>query len=393
MNKSAQTRQSFSWNALFELGFRPFYLAGSLYAVFSMLIWIAYLFDQMELNGPMDGILWHSHELIFGFAVAILIAFLFTAVRNWTKLPTPSGWVLAGLLLLWITGRIHTIIGLGIVGTILDLLFLPAASIGIAIPLVRSNNRRNYFVLVLLTVLTFANAAFYGVAYAVIDVDHSMIFLIAVDVFAIFITVIAGRIIPIFSNNATGGKRAQRHQPLEHVIVGGMVLLLMSDLAFGLSDEWATPRGFLLLVLALLHTIKLVAWRPQITLIDPILWILPLSYLWLPTALLMRAASLFDAPFDQVLGLHAMTAGAMGSMMLAMMTRSSLGHTGRKITAGLAETAIYVLITLGAAIRVFGPLIAPEFYLIEIGLSGLCWMLAFALFAIRYWPILSQPRF
>lgn len=392
MNNSQAPHRGFSWQAFFSLGFRPFYLAGSLYAVLSMLVWIGYLFDFVALTGPMDGVLWHAHELIFGFAAAILIGFLFTASQNWTKLPTPSGYGLAGLLLLWALGRFHSIVGLGIAGTILDLAFLPLAALAIAKVLISANNHRNYFALLLLVILSIANGAFYSVAYGLIDQDESTIFMVAVDVFAIFITIIGGRIIPLFSNNATGGKRAQRHQGLEHGIVAGMALILISDLALGLSDDWATPRALLMLALALLHGIKMAAWRPHITLIDPILWILPLSYLWLPISLTLRAASLLDAPFDQYLGLHAMTAGAMGSMMLAMMTRSSLGHTGRKITAGWAETGMFVLISTGAAIRIFGPLALPDYYLLEIGLSGLFWMAAFALFSLRYWSILTRPR-
>lgn len=392
MNNMSQIPSAVSRKAFLSLGFRPFYLAGSLYAAVSMLVWIAYLFDLMELSGPMDGVLWHSHELIFGFAVAILVGFLFTAVRNWTRLPTPSGLLLAALLGLWLCGRLHSIFGWGIIGTLLDLAFLPACAIAIGIPLVRSGNRRNYFAPFLMGVLTVANLAFYAIAYGYLAFDETLVFLVAVDVFAIFITIIGGRIIPLFSNNATGSKRAQRHQALEHVIVGGMVLLLVTDGLFGLSNDGALWRVLLLCLLCLLHLVKMAAWRPQITRIDPILWILPLSYLWLPIALGLRAASLAGAPFDQLLGLHAMTAGAMGSMMLAMMTRSALGHTGRKITAGKIETSIYLLITLGAAVRVFGPLIKPEFYLIEIAASGLCWMVAFTLFAGRFLPILTRPR-
>lgn len=392
MNKQAQIMSSFSWEALFSLGFRPFYLAGSLYAVVSMVVWVAYLFDLVELSGPMDGILWHSHELIFGFAAAILVGFLFTAVRNWTKQPTPSGWLLTVLLTLWCFGRLHSILGLGPVGTLLDIAFLPACALAIAIPLVKSANRRNYFAPLLMGILTLANIAFYTIAYGFLALDETLVFLVAVDVFAIFITIIGGRIIPLFSNNASGSKRAQRHQALEHVIVTGMFVLLASDAVLGLSNNGALARAILLGALCFLHLIKIMAWRPQITLMDPILWILPLSYLWLPIALGLRAASLLGAPFDQILGLHAMTVGAMGSMMLAMMTRSSLGHTGRKITAGRREAAIYILISLGAAIRVFGPVVKPEFYLIEIAVSGLCWIAAFALFAGCYWPILTRYR-
>ncbi|MCT4656314.1 MAG: NnrS family protein [Cohaesibacter sp.] len=389
---SSPAKPRFSASAFFSIGFRPFYFAGALYAAISLGIWLAYLFDAIELNGPFDGLMWHSHELIFGFAAAILVGFLFTAVRNWTGLPTPSGPSLAALLAVWAAGRIGMLTGPSMLAMIIDLAFLPLAALSIAIPLVKSGNRRNYFTFILMLILAAANAGFYATSLGLIPLGASDLFLFAVDIFALFITVIGGRIIPLFSNNATGSKRAQRVLPLEHALTAGMLLILISDLVFGISEEWAGARSALLLFVALMHCVKIGLWRPQITLKDPILWILPLSYMWVPIALLLRAWALMDGPVDMVLSLHALTAGAMGGMMLAMMTRSALGHTGRKITASWAETCIYCLVMLSAIIRVFGPIIVPQYYLIDLALSGLFWILAFGLFALRYWSILTRPR-
>lgn len=386
------TTRKFSTDALFSLGFRPFYLAGAFYAAASLLVWVAYLFDFVELQGPFEGSLWHAHELIFGFAVAILVGFLFTAVRNWSGLPTPNGKALAALLLLWAIARIMLIFDAGPWVPIVDLVFLPLAALGIAVPLIKSGNKRNYFTFLLMLLLALANGAFYAIAYDWISVDPNTVFLIALDVFAIFITVIGGRIIPLFCNNATGSKRAQRHQNLEYVIVTGMVLMLLSDLAWGLTDDWAMPRAGFLLALGLLHCTKVALWRPQITLANPMLWILPLAYSWVPIALLLRAASLAGAPIDQILALHALTVGSMGGMMLAMMTRSALGHTGRAIVASKVETFIFIFITLGALVRVFGPIVMPQLYLLEIAISAIFWSLAFGLFFVSYWKILTRPR-
>ena len=143
----------FSWSVLFSLGFRPFYLAGSLYAVISMAFWIAIVSGSYSLNGPLQGSLWHAHELIFGFAVAILMGFLYTAVSNWTRIATPSGWWLGAIVALWVAGRVGLLIGEGLFVVLLDLAFLPLAAIGIAQPLIRSGNRRNYFTLLLIFIL------------------------------------------------------------------------------------------------------------------------------------------------------------------------------------------------------------------------------------------------
>lgn len=392
MSSQPNPAHNFSLQATFSLGFRPFYWAGAFYAVISLLLWTGYLLDVIELKGPFDGLMWHAHELIFGFAVAILVGFLFTAVKNWTRLPTPTGLSLAALLCLWAAGRLMLIFGSGPLVPIIDLLFLPLAALGIAIPLIKSGNRRNYFTFLLMLVLTLANAGFYAVAYGWLEAEASTLFVLAVDVFAIFITIIGGRIIPLFTNNATGSKRAKRHPKLEYAIVTAMGLVLVSDMLYGVSDQMALPRAVLLLALTALHVAKIMCWRPHITRTEPMLWILPVAYSWLPIAFLLRALSLLGAPIDQILALHALTIGAMGGMMLAMMTRSSLGHTGRKIVAGKAESLIFVLITLGAIIRVLAPILLPQYYLLEIALSAIFWSMAFGLFCMIYWPILTRPR-
>ncbi|WP_208979593.1 NnrS family protein [Pseudovibrio axinellae] len=383
---------SFSWEAFFSLGFRPFYIAGAAYAAISVPLWVASVVGLIEINGPLEGVLWHSHELIFGFAVAILIGFLYTAVQNWTGQKTPTGPALVGLLALWLSARVFLFVGGGGLGQILDLLFLPLAALGIAIPLFKTRNTRNYFTVGLLLVLALANALFHAVALDIITLDPADIFLWAVDVFAIFITIIGGRIIPLFTNNALGVKRAQRKQRLEDVLGAGMVVLLLSDIYFGMSYEAATLRAAGLLVLAGLHIVKIGLWRPQITWGKPMLWILPVSYAWLPIALLLRAGALLDAPWDQVLAVHAITVGSIAGMMLAMMTRSALGHSGRPLTPSWVEIAIFYLIVMSAAVRVFGVLLYPQGYEIVLGTSALCWVGAFGLFTAKYWSIVTRSR-
>ncbi len=383
----------FSWEAFLSLGFRPFYIAGAAYAAISVPLWVASIIGIVEINGPLQGVLWHSHELIFGFAVAILVGFLYTAVPNWTGRPTPNGLALGGLLALWLAARVLLFVGGGPVAQIVDLLFLPLAALGVAIPLYQAKNKRNYFAVGLLLVLAAANGLFHAIPLGLISYLPADVFMWAVDVFAIFVTVIGGRIIPLFTNNALGVKRAVRNQRLEDTIGIGMVLLLVSDIYFGMSYEAATLRAVGLLVLAGLHIVKIGLWRPQMTWRHPILWILPVSYAWLPIALLLRAGALLDAPWDQVLAIHAITVGSIAGMMLAMMTRSALGHSGKPLIATWVEVAIYYLIVMSAAVRVFGILIYPQGYFLILGLSALCWVGAFGLFTAKYWGIVTRPRF
>ncbi len=392
MTNLPASNTAFSWDAFLSLGFRPFYLAGAAYAAISLPLWVASVFGVVEINGPLEGVLWHSHEMIFGFGVAILVGFLFTAVQNWTGRKTPNGLALGGLLALWLAARVLLFAGGGAIGQVLDLLFLPLAALGIAIPLLQAKNKRNYFTVGLLLVLAVGNALFHAVALDLLNYDSSDVFLWAIDVFAIFITVIGGRIIPLFTNNALGVKRAVRNQRLEDAIGVGMLLLLISDIYWGMSYEAATLRAVLLLVLGGLHLVKIGLWRSHITLKKPILWILPVSYAWLPLALLLRAGALLDAPWDQVLAIHAITVGCMAGMMLAMMTRSALGHSGRPLIAGWVEVAIYCFIVSSAAVRVFGILFFPQAYFLELAVSAACWVAAFLLFCAKYWSILTRPR-
>ena len=383
----------FSLPVLFSLGFRPFYFAGSLYAVISMGVWIGFLTGHLTIRGPFDGVLWHAHELIYGFAVAILIGFLFTAGSNWSRRPTPSGWSLAGLLVLWAFGRLILLIDDSILAMAIDLAFLPLAALGVGVPLIKSRNSRNYFVLVLIFALWVSNLGFYAVADEWIEVDIDQFFTVAISVFALFISVIGGRVIPFFAKNVLGETLAQRHQWLEYASALALLLSVMFDAAFGSDEGPVWLRFAVLMLVVLLHLAKIVAWRPWVMVSRPILFILPLSYAWLPVGFLLRALSVLDLGIDALLGLHAITVGAIAGMMLAMMTRSSLGHTGRAIKASAVDLMIYGSIMTAALVRVFAPLVLPDLYLMELSISASLWCSAFGLFCIRYWPILSRPRF
>ena len=384
----------FSLPVLFSLGFRPFYFAGSLYAVIIMGIWIGFLTGQLTIHGPFDGVLWHAHELIYGFAVAILIGFLFTAASNWSRRPTPSGWSLAGLLALWAFGRLLLLLEDGLFSMVVDLAFLPLAALGVGVPLVKSRNRRNYFVLILIVTLWAANLGFYAVAYEWIGVDINQLFTVSIGVFALFISIIGGRVIPFFANNVLGEKLAKRHQWLEYAAASALLLSLVLDIAVS-ADEGSMWLQFGVLMLVVLLT------SGQDRGLAPLdHGIAPDSFHLAPvlqpgcrSASCSGLLSVLDPGIEAMLGLHAITVGAIAGMMLAMMTRSSLGHTGRAMQASAVDLMIYGSIMGAALVRVFGPLVLPELYLLELSISASLWCAAFGLFCLRYWPILSRPRF
>jgi uncharacterized protein involved in response to NO len=359
--------------ALFALGFRPLYLFAGAYAALGVGVW------ALQYAGWLPGAnpLWHAHEMLFGYAFAVIAGFLLTAVRNWTAQPTPTGAALAAIAALWCAARILALYSLPL-AAIADLLFAAAVAVGIARPLLASGNRRNWFFIVLVLALGAASVAF--VAYPQAALAFGL------DIVLFIIAVMAGRVVPAFTNNAVPGAGARRNATLEQAALGAIVLLLAADVL-----EWRAAAGAVALAAAVLHGWRLWLWAPFSTRGRPILWILHLSYAWLVLHLLLRGLAAFDA-VPPVLATHALTIGAIGGMTLGMMTRTSRGHTGRALATGRAELAAYLLVQAAAVVRVLVPLAVPGAYAATIGLSALLWSAAFAVFAITYLPVLAGPR-
>jgi len=373
--------------ALWNLGFRPFYLLAGSLAAFSVLLWIAqfagWLGTRVYLGDPR----WHAHEMIFGYAFAVLVGFLFTAGRNWTNRPTPTGIPLAAIALLWLAGRVLVIAPWPLLTAAADTTFAIAATAGLAVPLVASRNRRNYFFIPLLLGLGAANLAFHLAMAGVIDFPVQRGLQAGLDLILFVVAVMAGRVIPMFTANAIPGTNAVRLPWLERTVLGGTLALLAVDV-LGL------PPAVIAVIAAIAgvaHAVRLILWKPWVTAGRPIVWILHLSYAWIAVHLGLRVLSVFGAVSGS-LATHALTIGAIGGITLGMMTRTSRGHTGRSLQTTPYETASYVLVHLAAAARVFLPMFDAELQLTAIIVSGILWSAAFALFTLTYWPILTRPR-
>lgn len=379
---------------LFQLGFRPFYLLGALFAALAVPLWLVSFTGFFPDGGYLTAAAWHSHEMIFGFAAAIIVGFLFTAAANWSGLPTPRGATLAGFAGLWILGRILVFTGPGPLAAVVDLLFLPLAALAVAIPLLRSRCYRNLFTVAVLLLLSITNGLFHLEQLAprpAIDLSDLAVVL-AVDVIALLMAVIGGRIIPLFTANALPEARPRRYAFLEFASLSSLLAILLVDAA----APWFTSDDLVMALLAgtaaLLHGVRLLLWRPWATRREPLLWILPLSYAWIPIALALRAVSLLTDEILALSALHAMTAGAMGGLMLAMMMRSAKGHTGRALAASRSETLALIMILLAAVSRVFPPLVLPELSILFYGASAAFWSGAFLIFFCCYWSVLTRPR-
>jgi len=359
--------------ALFDLGFRPFYLLAGAFAALAVPLW------ALQYAGWLPGanILWHAHEMIFGYAFAVIAGFLLTAVRAWTGRPTPTGAALATLAALWVLSRALALVSLPAAAWA-GALFALALAWGIGRPLVAAGNRRNLFFIVLVLAL--------GAAGVVVQSYPQAGLAVGLDVVLFVMTVVAGRVIPAFTNNAVPGAGARRHAWLEFAALGSILALLAAD-AF-VRIELAAG---LALLAAALHAARLALWAPLKTLRRPILWILHLSYAWIVVHLALRGLTGFGlVPY--ALGTHALTVGAIGGLTLGMMTRTARGHTARPLESGRAEVAAYVLVQLAALTRVLLPLALPAANAVAPLASALLWFGAFALFVVTYVPILTRPR-
>ncbi len=370
--------------ALWSLGFRPFYLLASLYAAASVLLWAlqyAGLLPWLWLQGS----LWHGHEMLFGFTLAVVAGFLLTAVRNWTGVDTPTGLPLMGLAALWLAGRLLAPWPLW--AALANFAFPAALALAIAIPLYRSRNLRNAFFPLMLLGMGLLSGLWHLALLGEIELSPRLMLLLGLDVVLFIMVVIGGRVIPMFTNNGVPGISATRHTLLERLAPASVLLLLMADL-FQLSPQVIAA---LALLAALVHGLRLLLWRPWRTLGVPLVWILHVAYAWIVIHLVLRALS---APgwVAESLALHALTTGAIGGLTLGMMTRTARGHTGRMLVADGWEVACFLLIQAAALSRVFGGLLSPALYLPSIIASGLLWSAAYGIHALRYWPVLTQPR-
>lgn len=383
----ASATPSLTGCALWNLGFRPFYLLAGVFSVLAIAVWVARFNGVLTQGAWLGDPLWHAHEMIFGYAFAVVVGFLFTAVRNWTGLPTPTGLALAGVAALWLAARAAYVGGWGVPGMAFDVAFACAAAGGIARPLIASGNRRNLFFIAILLAMGAANLLFVLALSGGIDLPPRRMLTLALDMVLFVMVVMGGRVIPMFTANAVPQSKPVRPEWIERLAPASVLALLLADLLALPAVLVGSVAG----LAAVIHGLRLFHWHPWHTRQRPILWILHLSYGWLVLHLALRAWAAWDASAIS-LATHALTVGGIGGMTLGMMTRTARGHTGRLLTTGRAELIAYVLVQLAAGVRVLVPLALPALYLPAIAWSGGLWVAAFATFVVIYAPILWRPR-
>nr|WP_311529567.1 NnrS family protein [uncultured Ralstonia sp.] len=382
------SRLPYAGRAVFALGFRPFYLLAAAFAALGMALWAALLLGVLpSAHGPatMAPLFWHAHEMVFGFAAAVVVGFLFTAGKNWTGLQTPQGAQLAALAALWLAARVLMWVGPVPLAVVADAAFLPACGLAFLRVLRRAKSARNYGLAIALLVLGTVN----GVFHAALALDAPLVALRCVDAAAglvcLFVTVIGGRVIPMFTSNAVSGARVRRVVWAERAIVPATALAVVM---------LATPlQGIVPAIVfaaaAVVQAVRWVGWDTRRTLRTPIVSILHVAYAFLPIGFAMLAAAALGWG-DRSTALHALTAGAIGGAIIAMITRTALGHTGRMLRTGWAENFAYGAIALAALVRVAGSALLPRE--VWVGGASVLWVAAFVVYLWRYTPWLMAPR-
>ena len=390
MNRGIPASGPDSRIALFNLGFRPFFLLAGIAAALLVPLWvITYAHGRIEF-GYYSAALWHGHEMIFGYAAAVVAGFLLTAVRNWTGMQTPGGTALAGLVTLWLAGRIAPFLA----GTlppwiiaVVDIAFLPVLAATLSIPLLRSRQKHNLVFLFVLAALTAANVMVHlqVLGYAQSTALGGVRF--AVYLIVLLIAILGGRVIPFFTERGIAGATTRRWARIESLSFGALIVLMALDL----TD--AAPMAVVVagMLAATGHAIRLFGWYQRTVWSVPLLWVLHLGYAWLVAGFLLTALSAGGLT-NPMLAIHAFTTGGIGTVTLGMMARVALGHTGRALHVGAAITWAFVFANLAGISRVFLPILSPGRYSEWVALAGMLWTVAFAIFVISYASVLIQPR-
>ena len=390
-SSSQHTRATF---ALFAYGFRPFFWTAGAYAFLAVIAWMV-IYEVGGLPLPnLPASFWHAHEMIYGFVCAAIGGFLLTAVPSWTGARGFGGWPLVVVSSVWLAGRVAFAASAILPWTVVaacDLAFLPALAGLLAPPLVRARNRNTPLLGVLAGIWLTDLAFLYALRISDVSLAR-LALLVAIDVILVLITVIGGRIVPSFTASALrvrGQSADLRSNPwLDRMVIGAMIAVICSDLL----APWTAIAGIVAAFAALVQAWRLARWGSLRTLDEPLVWTLHLAYAWLPIGLALKGLYLLTGASWGAHWLHALTIGVAASMVLAVMTRAGLGHTGRPLVAARSIALAYGLLSGAALVRVFAPSLAPAHYRWTIFTSGVLWVIAFALFLVTYTPILVRPR-
>ncbi len=389
MNNTSSTSPA---NVLLSFGFRPFFLGAGIFAVISVTLWLAFFLNLFTLPaGPISGFQWHAHEMIYGYAMAVIAGFLLTAVSNWTGLPTPKGIKLAAIFGLWAMARL--LFSLGdpylLASAVFDLLFNTILLIVLSRLVIQSKQHKQFAVIAKLLILLICNLLFFLGVYGY--VEDGFLWGIYGGLYTIIglILTIGRRVMPFFIERGTPESvNPFNSKWLDLGSLFAVLVFFVSELVF----KTEALSAYSALLIALINSARLIGWHTPGIWKRSLLWSLYLSFWFICLGFLLFAGSYFF-DFPKNLAIHALAYGGLGLATLSMMSRVSLGHTGRDLSKPSKLIALaFILFIIGTMARVLLPLLNTFDYLLLIKISQFLWIGAFTIFTLVYLPILSSPR-
>jgi uncharacterized protein involved in response to NO len=383
----------FDLKALFSYTFRPFFLIAGIWGILAIVRWMLMLNGMTSPPFGTNPVYWHGHEMIVGFALAVVAGFLLSAVATWTGRPAVNGLAVGWLVLTWLVGRIAVYYtgALPVFETaLLDMLFPVSLCYLVAREIFGARNKRNYKVVAITFVLAAVNLLYHlGVAGIIQGADYIAIYLMIHGVI-LLVALIGGRVVPAFTANWLRAQGVEK-LPRNNLLIDRMAITLtiLVALAVIFFPDRATV-GYLSMSAAVLHGVRVAQWCGLQTTRNPLLFVMHVAYWWLPIGYAMMSLASFGWAFTPTAALHALTMGGIGGMIMAMITRVPLGHTGRALHASRLTVATYGVLMLSVVVRVLSPW-NMENYLTILNFSAAGWCLGFAIFLWVYWPVLTQP--
>ena len=379
--------------ALFELGFRPFFLLASLFSIIAMIVWMAsYTFGWSLPVSTVTPISWHGHEMVFGYSTAIIAGFLLTAVRNWTGVQTIKGLPLSLLALTWLLARTLPLSNSAAMfewAMIFDLAFLVGLILAVLHPIAKVKQWRQLLIIALLVMILAANVLYYLGVFRIVNQGVSWGLFSGVYLIMALVFTLARRVMPFFIERGVGYQvQLKNWSVIDSTSIVFLLALWLVDVFF----KQPLLIALFASILAALHSIRLWGWHTKGIWTKPLLWVLFLGYSMFILGFILKALNFFTL-YPTTISLHAFTYGGIGMMTLGMISRISLGHTGRNINQ--PPSAIkwaFLSLFLGALVRVLLPIFVPNAYLHIIGISQVLWIAAFVIFIYHYFMIFIQPR-
>lgn len=379
---------------LFRLAFRPFFLGAALYSIIALIIWVSSLSGLFSFTPYGNAVWWHAHEMIFGFSFAVIIGFLLTAIQNWTGIPSIRGWRLMLLFGSWALARIVLLFSFSPSYLILalDLLTPLLAAFFLWQNVSAGKHWKNLFFVPILVLFALANTISHVAIIEQMPLLSSSAFSLLVMLVTLVMCIIGGRVIPFFTAKGTGTEKTAPIATIEYLSLAPLWLYIILAI---INSFFALPSvilSALLMVAGLANLVRFIRWKPWITFSVPLLWSLHCAYLFIPLGLTAYGIANLVSPEASTNVLHLITVGAMGNLIIAMMARVSLGHTGRTLSPKPIMSLAFLCVVIAAPVRAVLVIALPQLTLFSFQLSAGLWVVGYAIFVACYAKMLCTPR-